>query len=135
MDHLLRHLIRQYAQGPTDDLAHRLANEIVRAGGLPGEELKRFGFFSICSDCAEPHSTFEICSYLGYNPGIDGHLYKTQKEAERDWGYFTNALSSDRAQGIVRGDYWTDLPFSSLEEELEYLKTKVKLVEFYIIEN
>jgi len=132
VDQSIRQLIRQYGIDPTNENAHQLANAIVRAGGLPSEELKRFAFFNFCGDCDEPVRTFEICSYLGHNPGIDGHLYRTREEAERTWQIFIDRLVEDRNAGQVMGDYWTELPFETLDEELDYLKLNVRLVEFYI---
>jgi len=132
VDAKIRRLIRNYVLDSTDENAHRLANAIARAGGLPSEEDKRFGFFEFCSDCDEPTSTFEICSYIGYNPGVDGHLFKNTEDANSAWESFIVALSSDRTQGIVRGEYWTELPFDTLQEELDYLENKVRLIEIHI---
>jgi len=135
MDLSIRQLIRQFGLDPTDENAHRLANAIVRAGGLPAEETKLYGFFNICGDCDEPVRTFEICSYLGHNPGIDGHFYKSREEAEETWQIFINRLIEDRNEDRAIGDYWTELPFSTVNEELEYLDNNVRLVEFYITED
>lgn len=89
--------------------------------------MKKYVFMEVC-ECGEPTRTFDICSYLGYNPGTDGHMFDQVAVATVVWNSFLVALTKDRMEGKVRGDYWTELPFSSIEEEISYLGDSVKLV-------
>ena len=36
-----------------------------------------------CGHCNKPVSQFNICNELGHNPGVDGHLFRTIKEAKK----------------------------------------------------
>lgn len=43
--------------------------------------MKRWILVSRCGECKEL-IPFDPCSFLGYNPGVNGHLFKNKEEAE-----------------------------------------------------
>lgn len=44
--------------------------------------MKRWMLVSFCGECREP-IPFSPCSFLGYNPGVDGHLFKSKETAQQ----------------------------------------------------
>lgn len=44
-----------------------------------------------CGDCKEP-IPFDPCSFLGYNPGVDGHLFKSKEAAQDALDYTREAI-------------------------------------------
>ncbi len=44
--------------------------------------MKKWMLISRCGDCQEP-IPFNPCTFLGYNPGVDGHLFDSKEEAQR----------------------------------------------------
>lgn len=128
MDQSIRQLLRQYASEQTDEHAHHFAQASLRAQGVPDNESVRYTFMNICSECDEPTRIFLFSDYLGYNGGLNTHLYASSEDALRDWQHFVELVSRDR-QNITpySGSYWTELPFNTLSEELEYLNTSIGL--------
>lgn len=45
--------------------------------------MRRWALFRRCGECNEPTRIVEVCEELGYNPGVDGHLFRSEKEAYR----------------------------------------------------
>lgn len=41
-----------------------------------------------CGECGQPSRQFIICNVLGYNPGVDGHLFGTEGEARKAMSLF-----------------------------------------------
>jgi hypothetical protein len=135
VDLKLRNLTREYASTPTSELAHQIARQVLRSQGIPKKLKLFFEFFSTCGDCNEPTDTFDMCNYLGFNPGVDGHFFDSEEQANETWHRFINRVREERLAGRFNAGYWTELPFETLEEELDYLNNKIRLVEFYIVEN
>lgn len=44
--------------------------------------MKRWMLVSRCGTCNEP-IPFSPCDFLGYNPGVSGHLFTSKEEAEQ----------------------------------------------------
>ncbi len=43
---------------------------------------KIFFIWYICAECNKPIGTVDVCEVLGYNPGFDGHGFKSHQDAE-----------------------------------------------------
>lgn len=95
--------------------------------------MDRLGLFRVCGECDEPSGTFSICDYLGYNPGVDGHLFKSQAAAEEAMALLIKCVSGTPvipgACGRVGpGRQWSVYPFKNVDEEVQYLEMNVKII-------
>ena len=54
-----------------------------------------------CGDCNLPTRQFHICVELGHNPGVDGHLFKSEAVAREAMGLFDT--HTDGAKCAARG--------------------------------
>jgi hypothetical protein len=52
----------------------------------------KYGIFTVCGECKQPVKTFDICSALGYNPGVDGHLFDSPDKARSAWSLFVDLV-------------------------------------------
>ena len=99
---------------------------------------KYFGFFWLCGTCNEPTSTFEICNWLGYNPGVDGHFEKSEEKAKESWAAFekaarTSGFKSEQATYIMEALKSDGKPHDT-EGLLDFLRTNVHLFEVNLSE-
>ena len=95
----------------------------------------KFAFFWVCGECDEPTSTFEICTYLGYNPGVDGHLFKDEATAREAWDLFEKALRKENFFGDADADEMRKI-YPDIEEHINHLRNNVSLfkVDIAIVE-
>lgn len=92
--------------------------------------LDRWAFFRFCGECDEPTHLFEVCEYLGFNPGVDGHLYRSKKCAEEVWETFIKKVKEQPSENRVGpGKPWIDYPFDTLEDELQWLEESVDILQ------
>lgn len=91
--------------------------------------MKRWILASRCSECQEP-IPFDPCFFLGYNPGVSGHLFKSKEEAEDaleatrrsivEHGYEMIAETS-QAHYLLEGPFMKDGGFWTDSNELIHL--------------
>lgn len=95
-----------------------------------------YGYFWICGTCNKPTNSFNICNYLGYNPGTDGHFFNTEEEAINTWKLFKKYYEKDGRyvgektideNNIVKGNLVKDF-----KDNIEFLERNIKLCKFDI---
>lgn len=64
--------------------------------------MKRWGLFRRCGECNEPVEVVDVCKELGYNPGVDGHFFRSEREA-----YLALGKLMDRSNHYT--NFWDDV--------------------------
>lgn len=86
--------------------------------------MKRWGLFEVCSCCDEPTNIFCVSSYLGFNPGVDGHLFKSGREADEALRTLMDLI---RDESKPRGER-ANFKFPDLGSELSYLGNRIRIL-------
>lgn len=55
-----------------------------------------------CAECFKPVGIINICSELGYNPGVDGHLYDDQIEATKALNLLIKEVEKDGEEEFLK---------------------------------
>ena len=84
-----------------------------------------FCFFWVCNECGKAVKTFNMTEELGFNFGIDGHMFSDKGKAKI-------ALKKFRRKFLEFGGK-KKRSFSNFEEEYQWILRNIKLFNVYLI--
>ena len=58
-----------------------LFDDVKKQSEKPAFE--KWAIYWFCGECNKPTSQVEVCEVLGHNPGVDGHLFKSEEAAQK----------------------------------------------------